>query len=139
MEERHGQNRSDMRVTGPAAPNGGLVEYDLTCVSVHTLEAQQRHTAREGKEVMAEHGFSEGVRKAVRMHMDWKAERKVKKYTGIITEAFMPLVVTLEGAMTRETTATFKHWRSMCASWSMVQSTISCILLWTRAETYCLW
>ncbi|KAE8235723.1 hypothetical protein A4X06_0g9782, partial [Tilletia controversa] len=35
IEERASQHRSDMRVSGPAAPSGGLVEYDLTCISVH--------------------------------------------------------------------------------------------------------
>ncbi|CAD6938899.1 unnamed protein product, partial [Tilletia laevis] len=139
IEERASQHRSDMRVSGPAAPSGGLVEYDLTCISVHSKDARTKHRSREVKEVMEEHGFRAAVEKVVELQMEAAAEKKRKKYAGIITLAFQPLVITLDGTLNKETAATFKHWRSLSPSWSSVSAAIACTLLRTRAETYCLW
>ncbi|KAE8217098.1 hypothetical protein CF319_g8737 [Tilletia indica] len=137
IEERLSQHRSDMPVSGPAAP--GLVEYDLTCISVHSKDARLKHRSKEVKEVLGELGFRAAVEKVIELQMEARAEKKRRKYAGIITLAFQPLVITLDGTLSKETAATFKHWRSLSPSWSSVSASIACTLLRTRAETYCLW
>ncbi|KAL9940408.1 hypothetical protein V8E36_001113, partial [Tilletia maclaganii] len=102
VEERHGALRTDLRIIGRGAPNGAVVEVDLTFTSLATQAARQwlHHSSSEAA---WQWGSTQGAKWCTEQHLEMCAREKCKKYVGMASTDFVPLVFSLDGIEAKDT------------------------------------
>jgi hypothetical protein len=124
-----GMNRTDLRVFGNRETGIGPQEFDLTVVSMGTLEA--RKFKWEGEEKHEYKGELQAV-------LAVSADAKRKKYEGKTRTPFRPLVFSIGGAQEKETLKVFQEWQKVMSktAFGFMGRRISLILLRARTRHF---
>ncbi|KAG7527236.1 hypothetical protein FFLO_07136 [Filobasidium floriforme] len=124
-----GMNRTDLRVFGNRETGIGPQEFDLTVVSMGTLEARKFKWIGEEK-----HEYK-GELQAV---LAVSADAKRKKYEGKTKTPFRPLVFSIGGAQEKETLKVFQEWQKVMSetAFGFMGRGISLILLRARTRHF---
>ncbi|KAE8241548.1 hypothetical protein A4X03_0g8133, partial [Tilletia caries] len=138
VEERFGQERTDLRVAGTGAPTGSVVEFDITFTSLATKRAREWMVMEAGDLEWGK-GNKAGATWSTEQYLEEQARAKVAKYLGKTSTAFKPMVFSLDGVEGQDTQDVLKFWRTVVPSFSYVLDELSVILLRTRAESFLLW
>jgi hypothetical protein len=122
--------RTDFRVT---STRGGPKEFDLTIVSLATVEAERAARNLSPEEDASE--WREATR-GMQAVLEVAMRKKVAKYAGRVAVPFVPLVVSIGGGLEDGTLKAMKEWREVMkdSQWSGMLSRISVTLLRARSH-----
>lgn len=124
-----GQNRTDLRVFGNRETGIGPQEFDLTVVSMGTVEARRFWWIGEEK-----HKYRGELQAVLAVN----ADAKRKKYEGKTKTPFRPLVFSIGGAQEKETLKVFQGWQKVMSesAFGFMGRRISLILLRARTRHF---
>ncbi|KAL9937131.1 hypothetical protein V8E36_004366 [Tilletia maclaganii] len=121
------------RVEEPA-PNGAVVEVDLTFTSLATQAARQ-WLHHSNSEAAWQRGSAQGAKWCTEQHLEMCAREKCKKYVDMASTDFVPLVFSLDGIEAKDTHQALQHWRLLIPSFPFLLDELSVLLLVTRAAS----
>ena len=116
-----GSLRTDFRISGPAATTGGQTEYDLTIISPTSMPVN-------GVIGTSETSLTDILNAA--------GSEKVTKYKDNTYSPFVPVVLSLGGAMNGSTLRVFQHWRTHVPLWDLCVRLISLGLIRSRSTNF---
>ncbi|KAK0548656.1 hypothetical protein OC846_004415 [Tilletia horrida] len=134
-------HRTDLRVSGSAAPRGILTQFDFTFISTSSVDASRVAYTTSKQQLASGKGPWTAAQSALDAILTRKAATKTTLYQQRLALrgiSFIPLVFTLEGAAHLSATNTLKHWKSVLPSFPYFFSCFSTFLLRSRAQTYAL-
>jgi hypothetical protein len=125
------QERTDLRISGPASFQQAATEYDLSIVSIFSQAAAAR-LAGNGLERLA------AASAKVKEYLEDKGREKVRRYGGRTTAPFHPIILSLGGSMSPSTASIFAHWASAMTQevYRQMELSISISLIRARARWF---